>query len=214
MHTAQQISFANIHFFVGLDAQFAELESHHRLDGLELKLSLWNPSPLELIAYLQETLSDGILSYRLRSRLLRFWALTYLSAAQHRLHHCQTSRCPYPTNKEKVNKSDPYFRFTQTCPVNSENKSLRTASISPIPSTKNSGLFMAASLPYYSISNPNQKQNQKGFLLSRNTKFLCSSPATLDGSLNFILCASTTADENFCRQFYAPVFDLQLKRNP
>jgi transposase len=60
MHTTEQISFANIHFFIGLDAHLRNWKVTIRLDGLELKTFSMNPSPLELLAYLQQHYPDGV----------------------------------------------------------------------------------------------------------------------------------------------------------
>jgi transposase len=60
MNTTNTISFANVHFFIGLDAHLRNWKITIRLDGLELKTFSMNPSPLELIAYLQKHYPDGI----------------------------------------------------------------------------------------------------------------------------------------------------------
>ena len=60
MNTTHTISFAHIHFFVGIDAHLKNWKVTIRLDGLELKTFSMNPSPLELLAYLQKQYPDGI----------------------------------------------------------------------------------------------------------------------------------------------------------
>jgi hypothetical protein len=49
MNTLHTISFANIHFFVGIDAHLKNWKVSIHFVGLELKTFSMNPSPLELL---------------------------------------------------------------------------------------------------------------------------------------------------------------------
>ena len=106
MHTTQRISFAKIHFFIGLDAHLRNWKVTIRLDGLELKTFSMNPSPLELIAYLQKHYPDGIYHIVYEAGFCGFWALRIFR--QHNIDCIIVNPADVPTtNKEKVNKSDP-----------------------------------------------------------------------------------------------------------
>jgi transposase len=59
MNLTQIISFADIHFFVGIDAHLRNWKVTVRMGGIELKTFSMNPSPLELIAYLHKHYPDG-----------------------------------------------------------------------------------------------------------------------------------------------------------
>jgi transposase len=106
MNTTNTISFANVHFFIGLDAHLRNWKITIRLDGLELKTFSMNPSPLELIAYLQKHYPDGIYHIVYEAGFCGFWALRIFR--EHHIDCIIVNPADVPTtNKEKVNKSDP-----------------------------------------------------------------------------------------------------------
>jgi hypothetical protein len=143
-----------------------------RLDGLELKTFSMNPSPLELLAYLRKQYPEGIYHIVYEAGFCGFWALRIFR--QHNIDCIIVNPADVPTtNKEKVNKSDPID--SRKLARELENKSLHGIYI---PDTFHEELralmrlLPKASLwelPYHSISNPNQKQNQRTSLYPRNT---------------------------------------------
>ena len=60
MNITQIISFANTHFFIGIDAHLKNWKVTIRMGGIELKTFSMNPAPLELLAYLHNHYPDGI----------------------------------------------------------------------------------------------------------------------------------------------------------
>ena len=106
MHTPQHISFAEIHFFIGLDAYLRNWKVIIRPDGLELKTFSMNPSPLELITYLQKHYPDSIYHIVYEAGFCGFWSLRIFR--QYNFDCIIVNPADVPTtNKEKVNKSDP-----------------------------------------------------------------------------------------------------------
>jgi transposase len=106
MNITQIISFANTHFFIGIDAHLKNWKVTIRMGGIELKTFSMNPSPLELIAYLHKHYPDGIYHIVYEAGFCGFWALRIFR--QHNIDCIVVNPADVPTmNKEKVNKSDP-----------------------------------------------------------------------------------------------------------
>lgn len=106
MNLTQIISFAGIHFFVGIDAHLRNWKVTVRMGGIELKTFSMNPSPLELIAYLHKHYPDGIYHIVYEAGFCGFWALRIFR--QNNIDCIVVNPADVPTmNKEKVNKSDP-----------------------------------------------------------------------------------------------------------
>jgi transposase len=105
MNTARTLSFANTHFFVGIDVHLRNWKVTIRNNGFELKTFSMNPSPLELIAYLNKHYPDGIYHLVYEAGFCGFWALRVFKD-----HHIDciiiNPADVATTNKEKVNKSD------------------------------------------------------------------------------------------------------------
>ncbi len=106
MNTIQKLSFASVHFFIGIDAHLRNWKVSIRLDGLELKTFSMNPAPLELIAYLRNHYPEGIYHIVYEAGFCGFWALRIFR--QHNIDCIIVNPADVPTtNKEKANKSDP-----------------------------------------------------------------------------------------------------------
>ena len=73
MNTTQQISFAAVHFFIGIDAHLKNWKVTIRLDGLELKTFSSGVDRLS-----PQSLSRRHLSYRLLSQRLISLRLNFL----------------------------------------------------------------------------------------------------------------------------------------
>jgi len=106
MNITQIISFANTHFFIGIDARLKNWKGTIRMGGIELKTFSMNPSPLELLAFLHNHYPDGIYHIVYEAGFCGFWALRIFR--QHNIDCIIVNPADVPTtNKEKVNKSDP-----------------------------------------------------------------------------------------------------------
>ncbi len=106
MNITQIISFANTHFFIGIDAHLKNWKVTVRMGGIELKTFSMNPSPLELLAYLKQHYPDGIYHIVYEAGFCGFWALRIFR--KHNIDCIVVNPADVPTtNKEKVNKSDP-----------------------------------------------------------------------------------------------------------
>lgn len=106
MNTTSTLSFANTHFFVGIDVHLKNWRVTTRNGGIELKTFSMNPSPLELIAYLNKHYPGGIYHLVYEAGFCGFWALRVFQ--QHHVDCVIVNPADVPTtNKEKVNKSDP-----------------------------------------------------------------------------------------------------------
>jgi transposase len=75
MNTTQKISFANAHFFIGIDMHRRNWKVTIRTDGIELKTFSMNPYPLELITYLHKHYPEGIYHIVYEAGFCGFWAL-------------------------------------------------------------------------------------------------------------------------------------------
>lgn len=162
MNTTQTISFANVHFFIGLDAHLRNWKVTIRLDGLELKTFSMNPSPLELLAYLQKHYPDGIYHIVYEAGFCGFWALRIFR--QQNIDCIIVNPADVPTtNKEKVNKSDPID--SRKLARELENKSLHSIYI---PDTFHEELRMLMRLRYRIIQSQTRTKNRiKGLLYTQ-----------------------------------------------
>jgi predicted esterase YcpF (UPF0227 family) len=172
MNITQIISFANTHFFIGIDAHLKNWKVTIRMGGIELKTFSMNPSPLELLAYLQKHYPDGIYHIVYEAGFCGFWALRIFR--QYNIDCIVVNPADVPTtNKEKVNKSDPID--SRKIARHLENKDLHGIYIPDIFHEELRALMRLLpkaslrELPYHSITNSNQEQNQRASLLSRNT---------------------------------------------
>ena len=159
MNTTHTISFATIHFFVGIDAHLKNWKVSIRLDGLELKTFSMNPSPLELLAYLRKQYPDGIYHIVYEAGFCGFWALRIFR--QHHIDCIIVNPADVPTtNKEKVNKSDPID--SRKLARERENNSLHGIYI---PDTFHEELRMLMRLRYRIIQSQTRIKNRiKGLL--------------------------------------------------
>jgi transposase len=162
MHITQNISFANSHFFIGVDAHLRNWKVTIRLNSIELKTFSMNPSPIELLAYLQKHYPDGIYHIVYEAGFCGFWALRMF-----RHHHVDciiVNPADVPTsNKEKVNKNDPIDSRKLSREL--ENKSLHGIYI---PDTFHEELRMLMRLRYRIIQSQTRTKNRiKGLLHSQ-----------------------------------------------
>lgn len=162
MNTTQTISFANVHFFIGLDAHLRNWKVTIRLDGMELKTFSMNPSPLELLTYLQKRYPDGIYHIVYEAGFCGFWALRIFR--EHNIDCIIVNPADVPTtNKEKVNKSDPID--SRKLARELENKSLHGIYI---PDTFHEELRMLMRLRYRIIQSQTRTKNRiKGLLYTQ-----------------------------------------------
>lgn len=109
MNTTQKISFANSHFFIGVDMHLKNWKVTIRTDGIELETFSMNPAPMELIAYLQKHYPDGICHIVYEAGFCGFWALRVFR--QHNIDCIIANPADVPTtNKEKtVHHNNTYF---------------------------------------------------------------------------------------------------------
>jgi len=159
MKTTAKISFAKVHFFIGLDTHLKNWKVTIRLDGMELKTFSMNPSPLELIAYLQKHYPDGIYHIVYEAGFCGFWALRIFR--QHNVDCIIVNPADVPTtNKEKVNKSDPID--SRKLSREHENKSLHGIYV---PDIFHEELRMLMRLRYRIIQSQTRTKNRiKGLL--------------------------------------------------
>ena len=162
MNTTHSISFANIHFFVGIDAHLKNWKVSIRLDGLELKTFSMNPSPLKLLAYLRKQYPDGIYHIVYEAGFCGFWALRIFR--EHNIDCIIVNPADVPTtNKEKVNKSDPID--SRKLARELENKSLHGIYI---PDTFHEELRALMRLRYRIIQSQTRTKNRiKGLLYAQ-----------------------------------------------
>lgn len=162
MNITQTLSFANAHFFVGIDAHLKNWKVTVRLDGMDLKTFSMNPSPLELIAYLQRHYPDGMYHIVYEAGFCGFWALRIFR--EHQVDCIITNPADVPTmNKEKVNKSDPID--SRKLAREHENKSLHGIYI---PDVKHEELRMLMRLRYRIIQSQTRTKNRiKGLLYAQ-----------------------------------------------
>jgi transposase len=159
MNTIQKLSFATVHFFIGIDAHLKNWKITIRLDGLELKTFSMNPAPLELLVYLRKHYPDGIYHIVYEAGFCGFWALRIFR--QHNIDCIIVNPADVPTtNKEKVNKSDPID--SRKLARELENKSLHGIYI---PDTLHEELRMLMRLRYRIIQSQTRNKNRiKGLL--------------------------------------------------
>lgn len=162
MNNIQILSFANVHFFIGIDAHLKNWKVTTRLDGMDLKTFSMNPSPMELIAYLHKHYPDGIYHIVYEAGFCGFWALRIFR--QHHIDCIITNPADVPTmNKEKVNKSDPID--SRKLAREHENKSLHGIYI---PDIEREELRMLMRLRYRIIQQQTRTKNRiKGLLYSQ-----------------------------------------------
>ena len=162
MNIAQTISFANAHFFVGIDAHLKNWKVTIRLDGLELKTFSMNPAPLELITYLKKHYPDGIYHIVYEAGFCGFWALRIFR--QNNIDCIVCNPADVPTmNKERVNKCDPIDSRKLSREL--ENKSLHGIYI---PDTFQEELRMLMRLRYRIIQSQTRIKNRiKGLLYAQ-----------------------------------------------
>ena len=159
MNTTTTLSFANTHFFIGIDAHLKNWKVTIRLNGIELKTFSMNPSPLELIAYLHKHYPDSIYHIVYEAGFCGFWALRIFR--QHNVDCIITNPADVPTsNKEKTNKSDPID--SRKLAREHENKSLHGIYI---PSREQEELRMLMRLRFRIVQSQTRLKNRiKGLL--------------------------------------------------
>ena len=162
MNTTQKISFADAHFFIGVDMHRKNWKVTIRTGGIELKTFSMNPSPLELIAYLHKHYPDGIYHIVYEAGFCGFWALRIFQ--QHKVDCIIANPADVPTtNKEKTNKSDPIDSRKLSREL--ENKSLRGIYI---PSPEQEELRMLMRLRFRIVQSQTRVKNRiKGLLYSQ-----------------------------------------------
>jgi transposase len=157
--STQNISFADSHFYIGIDVHLKNWKVTIRLNGMELKTFSMNPSPLELIAYLKKHYPDGIYHIVYEAGFCGFWALRIFR--QHNIDCIIVNPADVPTtNKEKVNKSDPIDsrKLSRT----HENKSLHGIYV---PDIFHEELRMLMRLRYRIVQSQTRTKNRiKGLL--------------------------------------------------
>jgi len=159
MNTTQKISFIDSHFFIGIDAHLRNWRVTIRFNGLELKTFSMNPSPLELLTYLQKHYPDGIYHIVYEAGFCGFWALRIFR--QHNIDCIVVNPADVPTsNKEKVNKNDPVD--SRKLARELENKSLHGIYI---PDLAHEELRALMRLRYRIVQSQTRIKNRiKGFL--------------------------------------------------
>lgn len=106
MNSSKNISFADSHFFVGIDAHLKNWKVTIRFNDLELKTFSMNPSPVELFNYLEKNYPGGIYHIVYEAGFCGFWALRKFKELN--VDCIVVNPADVPTsNKEKVNKNDP-----------------------------------------------------------------------------------------------------------
>jgi transposase len=182
MNIAQTISFANAHFFVGIDAHLKNWKVTIRLDSIELKTFSMNPAPLELIAYLRKHYPDGTYHIVYEAGFCGFWALRIFRQNNVDCIVCNPADVP-TTNKEKVNKSDPIDSRKLSREL--ENKSLRSIYI---PDTFHEELRALMRLRYRIIQSQTRIKNRiKGLLYAQGIQIPIQFSGRARWSHNFIL---------------------------
>ncbi|MCX6137525.1 MAG: IS110 family transposase [Ignavibacteriales bacterium] len=159
MNTTSTLSFANTHFFVGIDTHLKNWRVTIRNGGIELKTFSMNPSPLELIAYLRKHYPGGIYHLVYEAGFCGFWPQRIFQ--QHHIDCIVANPADVPTtNKEKVNKSDPID--SKKLARELENKSLHGIYI---PSIEHEELRMLMRLRYRVIQSQTRTKNRIKSLL-------------------------------------------------
>lgn len=163
MNTTQTLSFANAHFFIGVDTHLKSWKVTIRTGGIELKTFSMNPAPMDLLAYLHKHYPDGIYHIVYEAGFCGFWALRIFK--EHDIDCIIVNPADVPTtNKEKVNKSDPID--SRKLAREHENKSLHGIYI-PSHEPRRTADAHALAIPHHSISNTHQEQNQRIVVFSR-----------------------------------------------
>jgi transposase len=162
MNTTQKISFANAHFFIGIDMHRRNWKVTIRTDGIELKTFSMNPYPLELITYLHKHYPEGIYHIVYEAGFCGFWALRIFQ--QHNVDCIIANPADVPTtNKEKTNKSDPID--SRKLSREHENNSLHGIYI---PTTEQEELRMLMRLRFRIVQSQTRVKNRiKGLLNSQ-----------------------------------------------
>jgi transposase len=162
MDSTQQLSFANTHFFIGVDSHLKNWKVTIRLERIDLKTFSMNPSPLELLQYLQRHYPDGIYHIVYEAGFCGFWALRIFR--EHHIDCIIANPADVPTaNKEKVNKSDPID--SRKLARELENKSLHGIYV---PAIEREELRMLMRLRYRIIQTQTRIKNRiKGLLYTQ-----------------------------------------------
>lgn len=162
MNTTETLTFANTHFFIGVDAHLKNWKVTIRTGGIELKTFSMNPSPLELLAYLNKHYPNAIYHIVYEAGFCGFWALRIFK--EHNIDCIIVNPADVPTtNKEKVNKSDPID--SRKLSREHEHKSLHGIYI---PSPEQEELRMLMRLRYRIVQSQTRTKNRiKGLLYSQ-----------------------------------------------
>lgn len=106
MKTTKKISFAGYHFFIGIDTHLKNWKVTIRSGGVELKTFSMNPSPVELLNYLEKHYPQGTFHLVYEAGFCGFWAFRKFKLLD--VDCIVVNPADVPTsNKEKVNKNDP-----------------------------------------------------------------------------------------------------------
>lgn len=106
MKNSKKISFAGLHFYIGIDTHLKNWKVTIRLNGIELKTFSMNPSPFELYNYLNRNYPDGIFHIVYEAGFCGFWVQRKFMELG--VNCIVVNPADVPTsNKEKVYKNDP-----------------------------------------------------------------------------------------------------------
>jgi len=206
MNTAHTLSFANAHFFIGVDMHLKNWKVTIRTGGIELKTFSMNPSPLELLAYLHNHYPDGFYHIVYEAGFCGFWALRIFK--EHNIDCIIANPADVPTSdKEKVNKSDPID--SRKLARGLENKDLFGIYI---PSPDQEELRMLMRLRYRIVQSQTRTKNRiKGLLYSQGIHIPVQFSGRARWSHAFILWLESLSMNTSAGQFTLQNLLLQLK---
>jgi len=206
MNTTRTLSFANTHFFIGVDTHLKDWKITIRTNGIELKTFSMNPTPLELLAYLHKHYPDGIYHIVYEAGFGGFWALRIFK--EHNIDCIIANPADVPTsNKEKVNKSDPID--SRKLARELENKSLHGIYI---PSIQHEELRMLMRLRYRIVQSQTRTKNRiKGLLYSQGIQIPLQFSGHSRWSHAFILWLESLPMKTTAGQFTLQNLLIQLK---
>ena len=206
MTTTRTLSFANAHFFIGVDTHLKNWKVTIGTSGIELKTFSMNPSPLELLAYLRKHYPDGVYHIVYEAGFGGFWALRIFK--EHNIDCIIANPADVPTsNKEKVNKSDPID--SRKLARELENKSLHGIYI---PSRDQEELRMLMRLRYRIVQSQTRTKNRiKALLYSQGIQIPLQFSGRARWSHAFILWLESLSMNTTAGLFTLQNLLMQLK---
>lgn len=205
MHAARGLSFANTHFYIGVDTHLKNWKVSIRTGSIELKTFSMNPTPLELLAHLHKNYPGGIYHIVYEAGFCGFWALRVFK--EHNIDCIIANPADVPTSdKEKANKSDPID--SRKLARELENKSLHGIYI---PSCDQEELRMLMRLRYRIVQSQTRTKNRiKGLLYSQGIQIPLQFSGRSRWSHAFILWLESLSMKTSAGQFTLQNLLIQL----